>query len=271
MNTRQAQDVVLLEAAAIGVITVLGSLGSGKGLPKAPTFAAVGLLAGGLMVLARANARVAVMLGGIAVVGAALASYTSGKSLAEAAFEQVSKIGKGGTPAPGETASEKFDALGAAATSVGSASDNVASDVVRDAGGARATGGRPVIGTYRIIGTPGVGTHDWNKWPNNWESDNALDIATPVGTPIYAITKGTIGDRIGPLGSASGRFGGERVNLKHDDGGASYYAHLSRIVVRAGQKVEAGTLLGYSGTANGVPHLHFAVKPPAKPQTYYGG
>lgn len=269
MNTKQAQDVVLLEAVAIGVVTVLGSLGSGKGLPKAPTFAAVGLLAGGLMVLARVNARTAVTLGGIAVAGAALASYTSGLSLAEAAFQQVSKFGKAGMPTPGETSKEKHEKLGASGAASGSASDSVTSSVVDAAGGARATGGRPVVGSYRIIGTPYGGTHTLG----NWQSDNAIDVATPVGTPIYAIADGTIGSRIGYIGGSSdaGRFGGQRVNLEHADGGASYYAHLSRLSVRAGQKVKAGTLLGVSGTANGVPHLHFAVRPPAKPQTYYGG
>lgn len=271
MNTRQAQDVVLLQAIGIGAITVLGSLGSGKGLPKAPTYAAVGLLAGGLMIIARANARTAVALGGIAVAGSALASYTSGKSLAEAAFDQVRKIGQAGVPSPGETASERFASLGSASQSVGSASDSVASGVVRDAGGAAATGGRPVIGSYRIIGTPGVGTHSWTAWPDNWQSDNAIDIATPVGTPIYAIADGTIGNRIGPLGSAAGRFGGERLTLNYGNNQSAYYAHLSRIVVRAGQRVKRGELLGYSGTANGVPHLHFAVSPPQKPSSFYGG
>ena len=273
MNPRSAQDTVLLEAIAIGAITVLGSLGSGKGLPKAPTYAAVGLLAAGLMFLARVNAKTAVTLGGIAVVGAALSSFVAGKSLAEAAFEQVQKFGKAGMPTPGETASEKYAALGDVATSVGSATDSVAGSVVDSAGGAAATGGAPVIGSYRVIGRANVpgSTHDPNAWPNNWESDNALDIATPVGTPVYAIADGTIGDRIGALNSSNPRMGGLRVNLFHNGGGRSYYAHLSRITVKAGQKVKKGQLLGYSGTANGVGHLHFAVEPPAKPDSYYKG
>lgn len=266
MNTRQAQDVVLLEAVGIGVVTVLGSLGSGKGLPKAPTYAAVGLLGAGLMVLARVNARFAVALGGIAFAGAALASYTSGKSLAESAFEQIQKIGKAGsTPAAGETASERFDRIGSVSSNVGS---GVERNVVEAAPGTvMGGGGRPVNGTYRIIGRPYGGTHTLG----NWQSDNALDIATPVGTPIYAIADGTIGSRIGALNSSNPRLAGLRVNLAHNGGGASYYAHLSRLSVKAGDKVKRGQLLGYSGTANGVPHLHFAVEPPANPSSFYGG
>jgi murein DD-endopeptidase MepM/ murein hydrolase activator NlpD len=37
-----------------------------------------------------------------------------------------------------------------------------------------------------------------------------------------------------------------------------YYAHLSKIIVRAGQHVQTGQLLGYTGEANGVAHLHLA-------------
>jgi len=41
---------------------------------------------------------------------------------------------------------------------------------------------------------------------------------------------------------------------------AAYYAHLSKIVVKPGEKVKTGQILGYSGVANGVAHLHFAVE-----------
>lgn len=161
MNPRSAQDTVLLEAVAIGVITILGSLGNGKGLPKAPTYAAVGLLAAGLMFLARVNAKVAVTLGGIAVVGAALTSYASGKSLAEAAFDQISKFGKAGLPASGETATDRFNKLadsGGIAASVGnSVAGNVGVSAGTGGGKAAAAGiasaqvARPAIWEYKQV------------------------------------------------------------------------------------------------------------------------
>ncbi len=109
----------------------------------------------------------------------------------------------------------------------------------------------------KIIGTPGAGTHTLG----NWQSDNAWDIAIPVGTPIRADADGVIGNRIGYLGSPndSGRFAGQRVNLQGRRN-AYYYAHLSKIVVKPGQRVRKGQIIGYSGEANGVAHLHFGVQ-----------
>jgi murein DD-endopeptidase MepM/ murein hydrolase activator NlpD len=115
-------------------------------------------------------------------------------------------------------------------------------------------GGKPVS----IIGTPYVGTHtDFG----NWESDNAFDFALPYGTPVYALAKGRIGSQIGALGSSSPQLEGLRLHLE-TKGNEYYYAHLSKIVVKAGQAVQPGTLLGYSGSANGVEHLHLGMKGP---------
>jgi murein DD-endopeptidase MepM/ murein hydrolase activator NlpD len=106
----------------------------------------------------------------------------------------------------------------------------------------------------RLIGFPYQGTH---LLYGNWESDNAVDISAPIGTPVYAVAAGTIGSQIGALGSGDPHLQGERLHLvtATDE---YYYAHLSLIVVRPGQTVQAGQLLGYSGEANGVAHLHFA-------------
>jgi murein DD-endopeptidase MepM/ murein hydrolase activator NlpD len=113
-----------------------------------------------------------------------------------------------------------------------------------------------------IKGTPNAkgSTHDPNAAPNNWESDNAYDIAVKKGTPIYAAAAGTIGSQIGSLGT-SGRFEGIRVHLV-TAANEYYYAHLSKLApgIKAGVTVKAGQLLGYSGVANGLAHLHFASK-----------
>ncbi len=98
-----------------------------------------------------------------------------------------------------------------------------------------------------------------NAGLSNWESLNAVDLGVPVGTPVYAMVSGTIGREIGPLHSSNPRLAGERLHL-HTKNNEYYYAHLSRLVVRAGQRVRAGQLLGYSGSAAGSPHLHLAVK-----------
>lgn len=114
----------------------------------------------------------------------------------------------------------------------------------------------------KIIGTPYHGTHarafNVSGGSNNWESENAIDIALPQGTPVYAPAGGVIGSQIGSLGSG-GRFAGLRVHLQMP-GNELYYAHLSRLAVRAGERVKPGQLIGYSGVANGVAHLHLGSK-----------
>lgn len=114
----------------------------------------------------------------------------------------------------------------------------------------------PFSGAPNLIGRPYQGTHSLG----NWQSDNAIDLAAPVGTPIYAAEDGRIGDQIGPLHSSSSRFAGERLTLEGSGGNAFYYAHLSKLAVTAGQQVTRGQLLGWSGSANGVSHLHLGVR-----------
>lgn len=109
--------------------------------------------------------------------------------------------------------------------------------------------------TPKIIGQPYQGTHTLG----NWESDDAVDIAMPVGTPLYAAFDGTIGSQIGALDSKSPRMAGLRLHLA-GAGNELYYAHLSRLAVAAGQKVKKGQLIGYSGSANGTAHLHLGSK-----------
>lgn len=117
-------------------------------------------------------------------------------------------------------------------------------------------GSRPTGGSPQLIGTPYAGTHSLG----NWQSDNAIDLRVPEGTPIYALDDGVIGPRIGPLGRQNGgRFDGQRLTLV-GSGNEYYYAHLSRLAVGAGERVKRGQLLGWSGSANGVPHLHLGVR-----------
>lgn len=118
----------------------------------------------------------------------------------------------------------------------------------------------------KIIGRPGQGTHSFGAPPNNWQSDRAYDLAVAKGTPVLAIWDGVIGPRIGSLGPSSDRFGGIRVyvDVRRTSGeivNSYYYAHLSKLApgIKAGVRVRAGQVIGYSGIAAGVPHLHVAV------------
>ena len=108
-----------------------------------------------------------------------------------------------------------------------------------------------------LIGTPGQGTHSWTEKPNNWQSDNAVDIKVPIGTPVLAVQAGVIGSRIGKLSSTNPHMQGLRVYVENGRN-QFYYAHLSKLAVHKGEHVAKGQIIGYSGKAAGVAHLHFA-------------
>ncbi|MDX8413466.1 MAG: M23 family metallopeptidase, partial [Mariprofundales bacterium] len=58
------------------------------------------------------------------------------------------------------------------------------------------------------------------------------------------------------------RLAGNYVRVNHGDGWVTSYAHLSRVLVKVGMHLKAGSkigLIGKTGDADGY-HLHFAVK-----------
>jgi murein DD-endopeptidase MepM/ murein hydrolase activator NlpD len=86
---------------------------------------------------------------------------------------------------------------------------------------------------------------------------NGLDVASPVGTPLYAPVDGTV-KRAGP---ATGF--GLAVYLRGDDGAVYVYGHINDYFVRTGQRVGAGQQIaevGNRGNSTG-PHVHFEVHP----------
>ena len=85
-----------------------------------------------------------------------------------------------------------------------------------------------------------------------------IDVAAPVGTPIYAAAPG----EVIYAGWNSGGYG-NLVKIRHPDGSVTLYAHNSRINVRRGQLVKQGqkiAAMGSTGFSTG-PHLHFEVHP----------
>lgn len=85
---------------------------------------------------------------------------------------------------------------------------------------------------------------------------HGIDIAGTAGSAILASERGTI--------AFAGRAGGygNMVEIDHGDGLRTRYAHLSRIGVRAGDRVERSQPIGAMGTtgrSTGV-HLHFETR-----------
>ncbi|TGL45253.1 M23 family metallopeptidase [Leptospira perdikensis] len=99
---------------------------------------------------------------------------------------------------------------------------------------------------------------------------HAIDFGIPVGTPVHAARKGYVmatesrysegGFRRDLLSKAN------FIIIQHDDGTLGNYAHLMKngVVVKVGDMVDAGQLIGYSGNTGYTqgPHLHFEVHKP---------
>jgi murein DD-endopeptidase MepM/ murein hydrolase activator NlpD len=84
----------------------------------------------------------------------------------------------------------------------------------------------------------------------------AIDIANPMGSPIYAAESGTVID----AGWSTVGYG-NKVDIDNGGGMFTRYAHASKLLVKKGDVVTRGqviALIGATGHATG-PHLHFEV------------
>tara|TARA_S200000501_G_C20827678_1_gene745713 strand:- start:1066 stop:1866 length:801 start_codon:yes stop_codon:yes gene_type:complete len=85
---------------------------------------------------------------------------------------------------------------------------------------------------------------------------NGIDIAAPRGTPIHAPAPGRIA-----LTHENMFFSGKTVMIDHGHGLISIYIHLSEIIVRKDDRINAGDTIGrvgMTGRATG-PHLHWGL------------
>ena len=90
----------------------------------------------------------------------------------------------------------------------------------------------------------------------NWRAHNGVDYSAPQGTAVRVVGDGVV--------EFSGRQSGygNVVQVQHASGRSTLYAHLSRVDVRNGQRVEQGQTIGAvgaTGWATG-PHLHFELR-----------
>lgn len=108
---------------------------------------------------------------------------------------------------------------------------------------------RPIAGGQRSQGIHG---------------NNAVDLAAPNGTPIYASASGKV-----IIAKSSGYNGGygEYVVISHSNGTQTLYGHMSTVLVVSGQSVDKGDVIGKVGstgrsTGN---HVHFEIRGASNP------
>lgn len=82
-----------------------------------------------------------------------------------------------------------------------------------------------------------------------------LDFRSPMGNPVKSTADGVVilvGDHY---------YAGESVYIDHGNGVVSMYFHLSKPIVKEGDKVQRGQAIGLSGMTGRAtgPHLHFSV------------
>ena len=82
-----------------------------------------------------------------------------------------------------------------------------------------------------------------------------IDMAAPIGTPVQAVAEGTV------IRANTDRHYGKVVVIDHHNGYRTLYAHNSKLLIRAGERVKVGQTIakvGSTGRSTG-PHLHFEI------------
>lgn len=111
----------------------------------------------------------------------------------------------------------------------------------------------PIHGEYSL--NSGFGTRA-DPLNHRTALHEGLDFGAPVGTPVYATGEGVV--------EFAGRKDGygNIVEVEHGNGVSTRYAHMSRIKVHVGQKVNRASvvgLVGNTGRSTGA-HLHYEVR-----------
>lgn len=109
----------------------------------------------------------------------------------------------------------------------------------------------PVDVEYRISARYGIPGDGWIAGHHT-----GVDLAVPTGTPVFSVGPGTVHST-----SAEGAYG-KHILIRLPDGHYVLYAHMDRMSVAAGDRVEGGTRIGESGNTGNTtgPHLHLEVR-----------
>lgn len=91
---------------------------------------------------------------------------------------------------------------------------------------------------------------------NNIRFHSGIDFAASAGTQVHSTGEGVV------VFSGYDKGYGQKITINHGYGFKTIYAHLSKSLVRQGERVSRGEIIGLSGNTGDStgPHLHYEVQ-----------
>jgi len=107
---------------------------------------------------------------------------------------------------------------------------------------------------------------------NGGRKHNGIDLLAKIGEPVLAARSGWV------INAEQRRGMGKYVEIRHSDKLITIYGHLSKILVKKGQRVKQGQIIGEVGKTGNAnyrrmhAHVHFEIRKdniPQDPQEYF--
>lgn len=125
----------------------------------------------------------------------------------------------------------------------------------------------PIIPKYIVVEHDKYGVRKKHYILFKEREHSGFDITAEIGTPVHSATEGVVvyagmnPKIVNNECNFNERYGNE-VEVLNNDGNRCIYGHLSKIIVKEGDKVDCNTIIGLSGCSGGsrVPHLHFEIR-----------
>jgi hypothetical protein len=159
--------------------------------------------------------------------------------------------------------------LGAAALATVAAGGTVWALLRRKAAGGGASSGGSSTGKKIFGDTPPnwggyyMGGAHKGRGLGNWQSDNAWDIFAKPGTPVYSLSSGVVQFVVEGDPNAKSVVYGDRVQVHSTDGSPDFYYTHVEMVVKRGQPIKVGELIGHIMAHPNMPkmppHVHIGI------------
>src|SRR6186713_102166 len=133
---------------------------------------------------------------------------------------------------------------------------------------------KPVVEAASVKSSEATGALPTFRWPvrgkvittygakTNGKSNDGINLAVPEGTPVKAAEDGVVAYSGNEL-----KGYGNLVLVRHSNGYVTAYAHASELMVKRGETIKRGQVIGKSGQSGEVasPQLHFEIRQGSTP------